>query len=529
MRKSVNRFFIFRFNVAALLACLFLSCVTVVAKDWTWVLSPERYQEMSMFERAQYDKAVELLKKNAFKAAATEFEKFQTQFSESTFLPHILFMRAYCLHSDKTRNEAIKLYNEVMDYFGQSVDDAAPALYFMGVAHIENGDIKEGLKCMQEMVDDKDYSKHPLAAGALCALADNCWRNKEREKAVKYWQQAAGFWESNQTDANKGIAGATAYYIKTKNYKGYEGWLVNPTNAENPKDRQWQAANAWNVAWNGFSNDFGGEYTTFNQKEKAEAMKAFWTWFKVQRQWYEKNKDPWGFYSASIYFLTQRWGEKEERDKLTEEALVYIKSLPDKADADKKIAWICDRLYEAGAPDRSIYVADQISDRPAAEYKKYEVYAGQKAWEKALARLKDIEAMPNDKWKMAAMSERARLYKDVLARYEEAIKLYQLINKPPETLWSIQDAYKRQGKLNEALQQLTEIENSFPDQAAQAAWYKAAYLDEAGDKEKAIAQGRRIMKVYPKSDASSKAHDLLQKLGVKTGGGVADGAEGDMN
>ncbi len=568
MTDHISRIFVFRFAAGALLAYLLLAPVPAGAvdparpksppsgtsarppskpsatattpkpksryanpskNDWSWELPPERYQEMSMFERGQYDKAVDLMKKGAFRAASTEFEKFQTQFSESKFIPHVLFMRAYSMHQNKTRGEAIKLYNEVMDYFGQSVDDAAPALYFMGVAHIENGDIKEGLKCMQEMIDDEDYSGHPLAAGALCAVADNCWRNKEREKAVKYWRLAFDFWKCNQTDATRACNSATAYYIKTRNYQGYEEWLVNSKNADDLKHRIWVGQNAWNVAWNGFLNDFGGEYTAYNQKDKAEAMKAFWTWFKTQRQWYEKNKDPWLFYDRSINFLTQRWGEKEECNKFIEEALAYIKTLNDKADADKKLSWICDRLCNAGASDRAIYIADQISDRPAAEYKKYEIYAGLKDWEKALARLKDIETMPGDKWKIQAMNERARLYKDVLGRYEEAVKLYQTINKPPDTLWAIQDCYKRWGKLNEALQQLTEIENSFPDQASQAAWHKAAYLEEAGDKEKAIAQGRRIMKVYPKTDASSKAHQLLERLGVKTGGGVADGAAGDVN
>jgi len=123
-----------------------LSCLPVAAaqQQWTWELAPARYQEMSMFERGQYDKAVELLKAGAFKGAATEFEKFQTQFTGSKFISHVLFMRAYCMHQNKTRGEAIKLYNEVMDFFGQNVDDAAPALYFMGLANIENGDIKEG-------------------------------------------------------------------------------------------------------------------------------------------------------------------------------------------------------------------------------------------------------------------------------------------------------------------------------------------------------------------------------------------------
>ncbi len=530
MTEHMKRFSILRLSSSAVLAWMLLSCPPAAAQQpWTWELPPGRYQEMSMFERGQYDKAAELMKAGSFKAAATEFEKFQTQFAGSKFLSHILFMRAYCMHQNKTRGEAVKLYNEVMDFFGQNVDDAAPALYFMGVAKIENGDVKEGLKCMQEMIDDADYSRHPLVAGAYRVLGDNCWRNKERDKAVKYWRLAAEFGQKNQHEAEEARNSATAYYVKTKNYSGYEAWLVNPKNADDVKYRRWVAENAWNIAWKGFEGDWNGEYTVYNQKEKGGAMTAFWTWFKTQRQWYEKSGAPWTFYDRSISFLSSRSGNKEERDGFVEEALAYIRKLEDKADANSKLAWISDKLRDGKVFDRAIYIADQISDRPYAEYKKYEVYGRQNDWEKAVARLKEIEAMPNDKWRMQAMNERARLYREVLGKYDEAIKLYQLINQPPGTLWGIQECYKRWGKLDESLQQLSEIENSFPDQAPLAAWRKAAYLDEAGQRDRAIAQARRIMKVYPKTDASSKAHQLLEKLGVKTGGGVSDGGDGDAN
>ena len=38
----------------------------------------------------------------------------------------------------------------------------------------------------------------------------------------------------------------------------------------------------------------------------------------------------------------------------------------------------------------------------------------------------------------------------------------------------------------------------------------------------AVAQARRILKVYPNSQASSNAHQLLERYGVDTGGGVTE-------
>ena len=38
----------------------------------------------------------------------------------------------------------------------------------------------------------------------------------------------------------------------------------------------------------------------------------------------------------------------------------------------------------------------------------------------------------------------------------------------------------------------------------------------------AVKEGRYIMKKYPKSIQSSYAHQLLEKYGIETGGGVVD-------
>lgn len=499
--------------------------------QWNWQLPPAHYKEMSMFERSQYDKAADLLARNSYRAAATEFEKFQAQFPNAKQVPHVLLLRAYCLHLNKNRGEAIKLYNEVMDYFGSDVSVAAPALYFQGLAQMENGETRAALKLWRELAEDADYAQHPLAAGALRGLGDDTWRGKDRAKALGYWQKATAevFWRHNREEAAKALDSAIAAYVLAKDYAGYESWRVPAAKAADTQLRYWVVENAWNVAWNGFGGDFGGEYPPARQKEKTEAMRAFWTWFQTQGQWYEKNdkrNGAWSFRERSLRFLWLRLEDKEARRKPTDDAIAAAKQLPDKAEANARLSWLCDLLRDAQALEEGLLIADQIADRPWAEYKKYEAYAARRSWEKALARLVDIDGMNDAKWKERALNARAFTCRE-MGRYDEAIKLFQLLNRPPETLWHIQDCYRRWGKLDEALRQLTEIENSFPDQAPRAAWQKASYLDDSGNKEKAIAQARRIMRAYPKSDASSRAHQLLEKYGVKTGGGVADteGAE----
>ena len=120
------------------------------------------------------------------------------------------------------------------------------------------------------------------------------------------------------------------------------------------------------------------------------------------------------------------------------------------------------------------------------------------------------------------MGSAARVYKDCLRQYDSAIKLYQQISRPPATLWAIQEAYYRWGKLKESLATLSEIKAMFSDDAPRAAWQKATYLIQANDKKAAVAQAQRIMKMYPKSQESAAAHRWLEDNGVPSGGGVSD-------
>ncbi|MEG1979554.1 MAG: hypothetical protein RR060_02455, partial [Victivallaceae bacterium] len=70
-----------------------LVCTTtfeVGAADYFRVVKAEQIKQMNTFERAQYQKALELLNKQQFKAAAVEFERFKTQFMNSEMLPYML-------------------------------------------------------------------------------------------------------------------------------------------------------------------------------------------------------------------------------------------------------------------------------------------------------------------------------------------------------------------------------------------------------------------------------------------------------
>jgi len=505
--------------LAALVASLGMASLR--AADWTWELTNERYRQLNVFERAQYDKAARLLKEGNPQAAASEFEKFKIQFPDSAALAYVLFMRGYCLQQAKTRNQAIKTYNEVLDYFADDVADAAPAKYFIGLAHLENGDTRQGLATMKEMLANEAYAKHPLAAGALSRLAENHWKNKETEQAVKLWKQAvADFAKTSHTEASQARDNLIVHYIKSKDYAGYDAWLLTAENRDDPKHRVWMAQQVIDKAHHHIFPSNSGHYTAFEREERAAAMKACFEYYKAQKPWYDKAQQTWEYLTRAISFLSQHYGDKTERDKAVDEMVALIRQIKDKADAHGKYAWLVDRLREANDLPRARYVIGLIADPPYAGYKEAELLVHENKDAQAVAQLEQVEKMGNAYWTGQAQERRAWIYKDRLQNYEAAIKIYREINKPPGTLWAIQECFIRWGKLDDAINTLSEIENSFPDEASKAAWHKAHYYHQANQSKKAIAQARKILKVYKTSQEASKAHQMLEGYGVATGGGV---------
>ena len=114
-------------------------------------------------------------------------------------------------------------------------------------------------------------------------------------------------------------------------------------------------------------------------------------------------------------------------------------------------------------------------------------------------------------------------YADMLfwkGAYKEALAQYQAADNPPATLYNIVDCYLKMRMRDMAIGQLQEIENYFVKEAPRAALQIAYIYRDAGDKARYIGCLRQILKKYPGSAQSSRAHLDLEKLGVKMGGGI---------
>ncbi len=485
---------------------------------WDWQLPNDRYQLMSVFERAQYDKAARFFFLGNYKASTAEFDKLRVEFPDSSVSSYILFMNALSLHQAKTRNQAIELYNEVLDFYASEVSDAAPAIFFMGMAHIDNGDTAPGIRKLEEMIANELYRKHPLAAGAMRYIGDAYWNSGEEERAIAVWKRLVKEFASTGAgqvaDAKRNL---TAYYVHNQQFDRYERWAVTDANRENQSARVEVVENACDVTF----DEFHQTWRYPDKKFKPDEFTALLTYLRTQKGWYEKSGALWSYYKREIGLLSEMIQDRKSIEKVVTEALGFSEKNPESA--DKRLVEITDSLRRGGDFQQASRCIAKMKDRHLATFKEYEVAGlGQEDWAAAIRKLLQLENMNDSEWATRAVTARAWVLKDHLKKYEEAIQLYRQLNAPPKTLWAIQECYIRWKKLSEAIRTLREIENFFPDDAPNAAWKIATYYHEAKESKKAIAAARRILKVYPKSQASSRAHQLLEKYDIATGGGLLD-------
>ncbi|MGA1531336.1 MAG: tetratricopeptide repeat protein, partial [Kiritimatiellia bacterium] len=299
------------------LAALYLASALIAARaEWTWALDAGSYQSMPVRERAEYNRGRDLFNDRQYRAAAAVFERFVAQFPDSTVLPYIIFLRGYAFHQATDRNTAIKSYNEVLDYFGNVVEAAAPALYWLGVAGLENGDDRAGLSALKEMVEDEDYRQHELAAGALRRLADNHARNNEPREAVRYWQQVVDdFSERNRKEADEALNNLFRHALVSGEYAALMSWWVDPERVDDVSYRRSLAERLSRFAW---------EYFIHQQGKMIAEKEAWLKAFAGEKKWYEQDGDRWSYYATAMSFRSRH---KMDDAELVDEMVAYVASL----------------------------------------------------------------------------------------------------------------------------------------------------------------------------------------------------------
>ena len=486
---------------------------------WSWGLDAARYKKLNMFQRKSLEKANKLFRDGKYRVAAKEYEKFNLEFPDTQVLSHVMFMMARGQHLSRDRHTAIKSYQEVLDYFGDEVDDAAPAIYWMANAHFENGDMRKGLETYQKMVEDERYQTHPLAAGALRTLADNHWKNGKYALAVRWWKQTVrDFAKTNPGEAGRARGMVVAWYLNARNYKGFEKWYMDADRAEDAPYRKGVTQYVIGMV-NGLNGYPVMEGQRTDEEHRREDRKILYDYVRANRKWWKKTKDDWGWWMTQ-WRLAGAIGNTTDAEEALSELVKLIKLIKDDRVRDGKWRWFIGLMFAEKNWGRATICIGYITDRMTKEWTIKDFYQAQEKMlmvEKQLIKIEKIgHGTEHEK---RAVNERAGLYQG-MGRYKEAITLYHQISDPPRTLYRISECYWGLKEMEKTLTTLVTIENMFPPEGPNAAWLRTGYLKSAGEKKRAVAEAARILKVYKESSQSAAAHDLLEKWGIDTKGGT---------
>jgi tetratricopeptide (TPR) repeat protein len=592
-------------------------------------LSPELLRQMTVFQRSQYDKALSLLKKGETEAAVNEFDKFLTQFKGSPATGFVLYQKAFSSYWGMNRFQAIKQFNEVLDFFPSDLPAASPALFYMGLAHIENGDIANGMKLFKEMVDDEDYKKDPLAAKALLHLSTNAVKNKDIPLAVALWKRAASeyssrmrYWHFRGTDNDSGCDAENnllLYFFWRDAYGEFlplsDAWntfdwklaksALSPSPSVAKGEDMWGARRTVKridllVAWispispHEFYLDISrndpaaNELLQGDQKKEMKRPKLLMFMKQPATQAVYKKAGMRTAYNRHMIMVLGP-GKASSLKPFIEDLLAEAKEVVQEAKANPKepvdmfrfskaiakipvgdgvqtAAYRLAEVYKSLPTEtqRSVAIHDlamvmpnkviwdaivsQIPHRGVQLWDIHLMYAQQwmfgknisgEGRKKSMKCLDEIDTM--DKKMLDEINEITRrshyirlvVKKDLprhrgdllqlMGQYKKAIAAYRQWDTPGSGLGSIVQCYRKLGDQKKVIETLSEIQNMFPESAAKAAWDKARYyLKPMGDKKMAAASARYIMKAYPSTEYASKAHQMLEDLGLKSGGGVID-------
>ena len=538
-------------------------------------LDSNEYKKLDTFEAYSLKKAEKAFAAKEWRKAFAEYDSFMLEYPRSTATSYAVFRKARCLHNDGKRFKAVEYYNEVLDYFPNHVKYAGAALFFIGQCHLDNGDIPRALKAWAEMADDVDYRKHFMAATAINRLADNLVKQKKVSHAIKYYRQVAiDFRKDNAGAANYAINKVVPYYARValdeeelrKFYLQVGAFGGSPT--EIPRD-----VKRYQPYWD-YVRKMIGQYGKFgeDQKDLKDRYYRYWTslmaglfgsWddFQIDRinytLAYEGSRSKWTdrmdeqfkkYQKAEDWDRVLRWmgifkGNEEKKEEYYK-MLLFQKmnwqtiwrlvgilwdefkdpemakntfrkiTLEDLADDDKSTI----AGYMAGKKEEQlvVYIYQIFDDRDRGKFELMNYYKGVGKTDEALVLAQELTGVPTyalDAWlAMASIFEGRK-------EWQKAIGCYQSADNPPSNLYAIANCYKQLNKYPQAIQQLREIEAFFKDQSPKAALMIATYFNAAKQRSQYVAALRNVLKKYPKSGESSRAHRLLERMGERIGGG----------
>lgn len=534
------------------------------------VLADADFKKLDTFEGVLLSKADKVFASKDYRRAGAEYDAFVLQYPKSVAIPYALLRKGRALQRDDKRFDAIKVYNEVLDYFPNAIDYAGAALYFVGECHWLNGDVKEAMKAWAEMAKDDDYRKHFLAAGAINRLADNLVKQDKWPEAIAYYEQVSvDFRRSNRDAANYAIGQIVLYYVRISPDVARLRAAYDKAESFEQSPRAGDDGNFWGRVMEAVER-----HGTFTEADVANRARHYRYWADSM----EGKHPTWDDFqiNAARYRFSSDGDEKRMIERLDRQYAAYQKD----GDYGRTVKWI--GVYAGRKPKVDEYYAklsfEKMSNAQIAELIRmlYERQIDPALARNAIGRLKG-EQMSDDareqlaRWIWQRDEEAVRLlcagmkdadrsamtlvrfYRDTRQpdkglklvdgvakvpsyakeaywskgefhqwkrQWSDAIAAYKLADNPPTSIFRIAECLLADGKRDAAIGQLREIENFFQGEAPEAGLRIAWAYRDTGDQKQFVAALRGVMKKYPASGQSTTAHMELERMGIKIGGGV---------
>lgn len=540
-------------------------------------MPPDDYKKLDTFEAHLLSRADKSFNDKSYRRAATEYDSFLLEFPRSSAIPYALLRKARCLHIDNKRFEALREYRELLDYFPNEVAYAAPALYYIGLAHWQNRDEQEAMTAWAQMAEDAEYRKHYLAADAINRLADYFKERNQRERAIGYYRQVAvDFRSSNQDAANKAIDQVIPFYVRDRMSepdlrKFYEEVRTFdrrprsvPDDLDNDKrywdevrnhvkrngsftDLQRKQSDSYYRYWAGVMegrfedhDDYQIDLADFHLKYERDAAR----WMARLDQQFQRGFKAgdfnriikWiGLYSSHPAKIEEYY-KKIDFSKMDNNQIRSLMETFYEKIKDRKIARNCfshlrfDKMSDDDKARLVSYMARRdeavveplcrrFDDEERGKMELLKFYHGKRDVEKGLPVADELSG--SERYAESAIWLKAELLQNG-KRYSEAIQAYRQSTRSPDNFWRISECYARMGRLEQALAQLREIESFFEKEAPEAV-LRAAYLfRDAGQRDRYVSELRAVLRKYPESGQSRTAHLELERLGESRLGGGTD-------
>ena len=533
-------------------------------------LTEDDFKKLDTFEGHSLAKADRVYGQKDYRAAAAEYDAFLLEFPKSLATAYAILRKARCLQLDNKRNDAIKVYREVLDYFPNATEYAAAALYYIGQSNWQNGDVKEALKAWMDMADDVDYRKHRLAAGAINQLADNLVQQGKPDQAAEYYKQVAmDFRRSNRDAARYAIDKALNVHIRLSPNEPKLAEFYEKAGGFDWDPRKPDPTDYWNWIRGRIR-----QFATFTpeEKDKRDAYYRYWagimegkrptddefqidladfkrayegdvsTWTSRLDQQFAKNQKE-GDYGRVVRWISVFHEQKnkvqeyygkldfakmnnQQIDRLLRSLIdeakdremsrnVFAKLQFDKMSDDEK--YRLERYLWERDEDLVVETCNRMTDKEYGSMELLRYYHWRRNADKGLTVADGSTSVPQYAKEAYYMKGEMLQWK---AKYPEAIQSFQAADNPPHNIFRIAECFMAQGKREQAIGQLRELENFFVDWAPEAAMRIAWIYRDTNDKQQYVSNLRNIMKKYPKSGQSGQAHQELERMGVKIGGGV---------